>query len=285
MFDLNKIHIPGATGILEIIVLAIAFYYVMRFFYGTRGAQVLSGFVISLLFMMVITQIFHLAALNWVLRKAMVYLVLAFVVIFQPEIRRALAQLGKQSVFTSAQHERGLVDHIVKAVELLSERKIGALIAVEREIGTRALQESGTRIDGRITPELLASIFFPNTPLHDGGVIIQRGRIVAAGCLFPLSQRSELSKSLGTRHRAAIGLTEEIDAIVVVVSEETGSISVAYHGRLMRGLEIERLYRMLDAVLVRGKRVKSTLSRVKDELDLTLEGMARTEEYEAEAKE
>ena len=137
---------------------------------------------------------------------------------------------------------------------MLAERKIGALIAMEKEVGTRAIQETGTILDSLVTSELLTSIFYPHTPLHDGGVIIHQDRIVAAGCLFPLSQREELSKSLGTRHRAAIGLTEESDAIVIVVSEETGVLSVAYKGKLKRGLDEERLRRILVSVLLRGQR-------------------------------
>jgi diadenylate cyclase len=124
------------------------------------------------------------------------------------------------------------------------------LIAIERDVGTRAIQETGVAIDSEVTPELLINIFYPRTPLHDGGVVIQNNRIVAAACVFPLSQRDELGKTLGTRHRAAIGLTEETDAIAVVVSEETGSISVAYRGRLRRGLDEDRLRRVLSSVLL-----------------------------------
>ncbi len=285
MSALSRIHIPDLSGVLEILVLACVFYYTIQFFRGTRGAQVLSGFIISLLLLMVLTQLFHLDALNWLLKHFFVYLAIAFVIIFQPEIRRALAELGKQHVFASTRSERSLVDHMVQAVLILAERKIGALIAVEQEIGTRAIQETGTRIDSLVTPELLASVFFPHTPLHDGGVVIRQGRIVAAGCLFPLSQREELSKALGTRHRAAVGLTEETDAVVLVVSEETGTISVAYRGRLSRGLDEERLRRVLSTVLVRAKRSKSRISRVKEQLDLTPEGVAQTDHLAEEEGE
>jgi diadenylate cyclase len=151
----------------------------------------------------------------------------------------------------------------MQAVQLLSKRKIGALIAIEREIGTRALQDSGTRVNSVVSSELLATIFFPHTPLHDGGVIISGDRICAAGCLFPLSQKEELSKQLGTRHRAAIGITEETDAIVVVVSEETGSISIAYNGRLRRGLDEERLRRVLSSML---RREHTGLARFREKL-------------------
>jgi len=277
---LDRIHVPGPAGILEILFLAFVLYYIIAFFRGTRGAQVLAGLAVFFIGLLVVTHFLHLDAVNWLLKRFSVYFAIAFVVIFQPEIRRVLAELGKQHVFHGTVRERTLVDNIVQAVMLLAERKIGALVAVEREIGTRTTQETGTRIDSLVTPELLASIFFPHTPLHDGGVIIKGDRILAAGCLFPLSPREELSRSLGTRHRAAIGLTEETDAIVIVVSEETGAISVAYKGRLSRGLDEERLKRVLAAVLLRSSsaRKKSRLTRAGEHLDLTPEGLAKIDE-------
>lgn len=276
---LDRVHIPGPAGVLEILVLAVIFYYIILFFRGTRGAQVLLGLAVVFVGLLFLTHFLHLDAVNWLLKRFTVYFAIAFVVIFQPEVRRALAELGKQHVFHGTVAERTLVDNIVQAVVLLAERKIGALVAVEREIGTRTTQETGTKIDSLVTPELLASIFFPHTPLHDGGVIIKGDRIVAAGCLFPLSPREELSRSLGTRHRAAIGLTEETDAVVVVVSEETGSMSVAYKGRLSRGLDEERLRRVLSAVLLRSPRAsKSRWMRAGAQLDLSVEGLAKIDE-------
>ncbi len=275
MTDLT--HLPDVAGILEIAVLAVAFYYIINFFRGTRGAAVLSGLVVLLILMIVVTHFFSLNTLSWILQRFSVYLAVALVVIFQPEIRRALAELGKQPVFNANVAERGVVEDVVKAVMTLSERKIGALIAIEREIGTRHIQESGTRIDSQVSPELLVTLFFPHTPLHDGGVIIREDRVLAAGCFFPLSQREELSKSLGTRHRAAIGFTEETDAVAVVVSEETGNISVAYKGRLSRGLDDERLRRILATILLRPQKPQSSLTRVQQKLDLTPEAVAKTE--------
>jgi diadenylate cyclase len=143
---------------------------------------------------------------------------------------------------------------VTQAALTLSERKIGALIAIEREIGTRGLQETGVWLHADVSAELLATLFFPGSPLHDGGVVIAEDRVMAAGCLFPLSQRGELSRKLGTRHRAAIGITEETDALVVVVSEETGVISVAYNGRLRRGLDEERLRRTVNSILSKRRR-------------------------------
>ena len=270
------VHWPGWGGLLEILVLAVLFYYAIQFFRGTRGAQVLLGFVTALVAMLVLTRIFSLDTLNWLLQRLSVYLVIAFVVIFQPEIRRALAELGKQHVFATSLRERGLLDEIVQAVSRLAGDKIGALIAIEREIGTGAIQETGTRLDSAVTAELLATIFFPHTPLHDGGVVIAGDRIRTAGCVFPLSAR-DIGKT-GTRHRAAVGLSEETDALVVVVSEETGAISLAYKGRLSRGLDEERLRRILSTVLLRGAKTQGRWQRLRQNLDLSTEGIARTEE-------
>jgi diadenylate cyclase len=282
----EQLHVPGWAGVVEILVLAVVFYYLIRFFRGTRGAAVLSGLLLLLIALMVFTQWFNLNTLSWILQGFSVYLAVAFVVIFQPEIRRALAELGKQSVFNSGVAQREAVDDITKAVADLSSQKIGALIAIEREIGTRHIQESGTRMDSVVSPELLSSIFFPHTPLHDGGVIIKGDRILSAGCVFPLSQRIELSRSLGTRHRAAIGFTEETDAVVIVVSEETGTISVAYRGRLSRGVDQDRLHRIIASILARSQAVsKSSLSRVRDKLDLTPSGVAKTEAILSELAE
>ena len=260
LFDL-----PSFAGWFEIFVLAAMFYYVFRLFKGTRGAAILSGLIIVYGALYAITVLSHLDILNWLLSRLMLYISLAFVVIFQPEIRRVLARLGRQSTWRSngIASQKNLVEPIMQAVQLLSKRKIGALIAIEREIGTRALQDSGTRVNSIVSSELLATLFFPHTPLHDGGVIISGDRICAAGCLFPLSQKEELSKQLGTRHRAAIGITEETDAIVVVVSEETGAISIAYNGRLRRGLEEERLRRVLSSLL---RREHTGLARFREKL-------------------
>jgi len=267
---------PGVGGLLEMLVLAVLFYYTILFFRGTRGAQVLLGFVTAVVVMLVLTRILNLNTLNWLLQRLSVYLVIAFVVIFQPEIRRALAELGKQHVFATSLRERGLLDEIVQAISRLAADKIGALVAIEREIGTLAVQETGTRIDSLVTAELLATIFFPHTPLHDGGVVIEGNRIKAAGCVFPLSAR-DMDKS-GTRHRAAVGLSEETDALVIAVSEETGAISLAYKGRLIRSLDEERLHRILSSVLLRGVKNQSRWKRLRKSLDLSAEGLARTEE-------
>ncbi|HIE10075.1 MAG TPA: TIGR00159 family protein [Kiritimatiellae bacterium] len=269
-------ELPGIRDLVEILILATLFYYIMLFFRGTRAAQILSGLVISLVFLLLVTGFFQLYTLNWLLQKFLVYLTLALIIIFQPEIRRALAELGKQHIFGGTAAERSLVDNLLRAVAILSERKIGALIAVEREIHTRAVQESGVKLDSPVNADLLASIFFPHTPLHDGGVIISGNRIVAAGCIFPLSQDPKLARTLGTRHRAAVGFSEDTDAVVIVVSEETGTISLAYRGRLRQGLDQPRLRRYMEELLVKSRRQISMLDRMKKQIDVSSESLTQT---------
>ncbi len=274
---MNEIVWPGAGGLFEILVLACVFYFVFIFFRETRSIQIFVGLLLLLITLIAVTRLFHIYALNWLLNRFSVYLAVAMLVIFQPEIRRALAELGRQPLFTVPVESRGLVDSIVDAVMLLAERRIGALIAIERTENTRAIQDTGVKLDARVNSDLLASLFFPHTPLHDGGVIISGSRILAAGCLFPLCQRPELSRGLGTRHRAAMGLTEEIDAIAIVVSEETGTVSISTRGRLSRDFDEERLRRFLSAVLVNEQMATSRWTRARQHLDLSFNGIAKSE--------
>ncbi|MCC7300014.1 MAG: TIGR00159 family protein [Verrucomicrobia bacterium] len=264
---LHSIEYPGATGTIEILILAAIFYFLVKFFRGTRGASILTGLTILFAFLMVITKFTNLLILNWLLQKLMVYLALALVVIFHPEIRRALARLGRQGNFMASKARRALADPVADAVLLMSSRKIGALIAIEREMETRGIQDTGTAMNSEVSSELLTSIFYPGTPLHDGGVIISEDRIAAAGCVFPLTQMEDLSRDLGTRHRAAIGLTEETDTLVIVVSEETGIISIAYNGRLRRGFDGPRLRRVLASFLSRKSGGLGQLANRRDRAD------------------
>jgi diadenylate cyclase len=185
------------------------------------------------------------------------------IVIFQPEIRRMLAQLGSLQIFYTAHEQRENIEVIVQTVERLADVRIGALIAVEQSIQLHDAAESGIPVDCIATPEMLETIFFPNNAIHDGGVIIKGDRIAYAACIFPLTRRQDLNKSLGTRHRAAIGLSEETDAVVVVVSEETGSISYAYKGELVRGLTVEELRAFLSSVLLQPGRQRTWLDRLR----------------------
>ncbi len=259
----SRVEFPGLNGWIEILCLAVIFYYLFFFLKGTRGAPVLTGLVLLFIGLIVLTRLIHLDALNWLLGRFLVYLAVAVLIIFQPEIRRALAELGKQHLFGNAFSNETMVDQIVQATGYLALRKIGALIAIEQAIGTRPVQETGIKLDSAVTPELLAGIFAPHAPLHDGGVIIAGNRMVAARCMFPLSEQDAFGKDLGTRHRAAVGLSDETDAVVIVVSEETGMISVSHDGRLIQNLDENHLRRFLSGLLLcahktdyRGARLK-----------------------------
>jgi diadenylate cyclase len=237
-------------AVFEIGLLTAVVYYFLLLFRGTRGAAVFTGFVIALLVVTGFTRIFELDVMNWILSRVLAFLAIAVLVIFQPELRRALAQIGSQQFFSSSQQRHELIDVLVETARALSQKHFGGLMAIEREIGFRGMQETGVPIDAKATTELLTTIFFPNTPLHDGGIVIQGDRIVAAACVFPLTQQQGLSTELGMRHRAAIGLSEETDAIVIAVSEETGIISVANHGRIQRDLDADALRAFLLRTLV-----------------------------------
>jgi diadenylate cyclase len=237
-------------AVFEIGLLTAVIYYFLLLFRGTRGAAVFTGFVIALLVVTGLTRIFELDVMNWILSRVLAFLAIAVLVIFQPELRRALAQIGSQQFFSSSQQRHELIDVLVETARALSQKHFGGLMAVEREIGFRGMQETGVPIDAKATTELLTTIFFPNTPLHDGGVVIQGDRVVAAACVFPLTQQQGLSTELGMRHRAAIGLSEETDAIIIAVSEETGIISVAHKGRIRRDLDAESLRGFLSRTLV-----------------------------------
>jgi diadenylate cyclase len=234
----------------EILIMAVGIYYPLMFVRGTRGWPIVMGFGVLLLAFTVVTLALDLTVLWWLLRYFLTGFAFAVVVIFQPELRRIFAELGNLPLFRSAHEQRENLEVVVQTAERLSEMRIGALIALEKSIQLDEAVESGVVVDCHATPEMLETIFFPNNALHDGGVILRGDRIAKAACIFPLTQRQDLSKSLGTRHRAAIGLTEETDAVVVVVSEETGAVSYAYRGQLVRGLTVEALRAFLTSVMV-----------------------------------
>jgi len=197
--------------------------------------------------------------ISWILNNLWAYLVLGVIVIFQPEIRRALAQVGQNPLFSSLslEAEARTIEELVKACTTMASRKIGALILLERENSTEGLIEMGTSIDANVSKEMLVSIFLPYSPIHDGAVIIAKNRIKAAGCFLPLTLNRNLSKELGTRHRAAVGITEETDAVAIVVSEETGTISVVLGGRITRDLDAKALRRVLSNVMrAAGRKAK-----------------------------
>lgn len=230
--------------LLEIIFIWVLTYYLIRFFQGTRAMQVLMGLVIIAV-VFNIAKVLELHTINWVLTKLFAVGVVAFLIIFQPELRRGLARIGQNTFGGSVLRKGGALDELIQACEYMARYKIGALIAIERDIGLKNYIESGIQLDGKISQELLITLFTPSTPTHDGGMIIVGDRIASCGSLFPLSQNTELSRFLGTRHRAAVGLTEETDAVCVIVSEERGKVSVAAHGKLTRDLDTDALKRVL----------------------------------------
>ncbi|MFN3408565.1 MAG: diadenylate cyclase CdaA [Limisphaerales bacterium] len=241
---------------LEILILAMGIYWALRFIRGTRGAPVVTGFLVLLLALTVIIGLLELEVLSRLMGNFFAFFAVAVLVIFHPELRRMLAELGNLPILASDREQRENIEVVIKTCERLSEVKIGALIAIERSIRLHDVVESGIRVDCEATPEMMESIFFPNNAIHDGGVILQGDRIAYAACIFPLTQRQDLNKSLGTRHRAAIGLTEETDAVVVVVSEETGAVSYAYKGQLTRGVSLEELRAFLSSLLVTPKKTR-----------------------------
>lgn len=257
--DLKLIWRPA----LEILILAVGIYYAANFLRGTRGAPVVTGLVVLFVAMSFIATVLELTVLKWLLGTFSAFSAVAVLVIFQPELRRLLAELGNQSLLLSAREQREDVEVIIETVERLADVRIGAIMAIEQRINLAEAVESGVVVDCEATPEMLETIFFPNNAIHDGGVILKNGRILRAACIFPLTQRQDLHKSLGTRHRAAIGLTEETDAVVVVVSEETGAISYAYRGELKRGVTAEELRAFLTSIFVRRVRARSWVDNLR----------------------
>jgi diadenylate cyclase len=246
---------PGS--VLEILILAVGIYYAFRFVRGTRGAPVVTGFLVVLCALVLVSFLLQLRVLQYLLGGFSAFFILAVLVIFQPELRRMLAELGNLPLFATTHEQRENIEVIIQTVERLADVRIGALIAIEQSIQLQEAVESGLPVDCEATPEMLETIFFPNNAIHDGGVVIKGDRIAFAACIFPLTQRQDLNKSLGTRHRAAIGLSEETDAVVVVVSEETGSISYAYKGQFVRGITLEELRAFLTSVLLNPVRSRN----------------------------
>jgi diadenylate cyclase len=236
--------------VVEIFILAVGIFYALRFIRGTRGAPVVTGFLVVLLAFILASSLLQLKVLQYLFGAFSAFFVFAVLVIFQPELRRMLAELGNLPLFATAHEQRENIEVIIQTFERLADVRIGALIAIEQSINLQEAVESGITVDCEATPEMLETIFFPNNAIHDGGVIIKGDRIAFAACIFPLTQRQDLNKSLGTRHRAAIGLSEETDAVVVAVSEETGAVSYAYRGQLVRGVTLEELRAFLTSVLV-----------------------------------
>ncbi len=234
----------------DILIVAYVLYKLFQLFKGTRAVQMLLGLAI-LVMASFLFQTAKFYTISWLLSNLWAYLALGILIIFQPEIRRALAHVGQNPLFSSLglEGEAKVIDEVVRASTTMASRKIGALILLERESSTEGLIEMGTLLDSKITKEILLSIFLPYSPIHDGAVVIEKNRVKAAGCFLPLTLNLNLSKELGTRHRAAIGITEETDAVVIVVSEETGTISVVIGGKITRDLDGKTLRRVLTNLM------------------------------------
>lgn len=245
--------------LIELLLIWVVVFWVLRFLQGTRGARLLRGIVLLLISFYVIfellSSILDLNRIKYLYDRFLFFIAAAVIVVFQPELRRALMRLGETKLFrTISTALSDQIDALVEAAMFCSRRKIGMLVAIERDVGLGGIADSGTRLNAELSAELLNTIFWPNSPLHDLGVIVSNGRITWAGVQFPLAESGDLEKELGSRHRAAVGLSQESDAVVLVVSEETGDISIAERGSLYRKLSPEALRDTLEELLGNGNK-------------------------------
>lgn len=248
----NSSPIEILKNIVDVLLVWFVFYKLITIIKGTKAVQLLKGIFVILL-ARILTEYLGLDTLKWMLDQVLMFGFLAIIILFQPEIRRALEQLGRGRLFARSQlqeeEERNrMIEAFTKSVSYMAKRRIGALISIERETGLSEYIETGTPLNSIVTSELLINIFIPNTPLHDGAVILQKNRIAAAGCYLPLSENPFISKELGTRHRAALGISEVTDAITIVVSEETGAVSITANGDINRNLSMEEFEKQLRQV-------------------------------------
>ena len=226
---------------IEILILAIAIYQIFRAFRATRGARILVGLVVILVAVTLLLRLFEFEVISWLITRAALLLVFAVPIIFQPELRNALAKLGSSRFFSfSNKSQLDFLEVFEDAVVALSKKRIGALFAIERDIALKPFEETGVVLNADFSQELAMTVFFPKTPLHDGGMVIANKKMSSAACVFPVSQRELSDRSIGLRHRAAIGVTEETDCVAVIVSEETGAISICIEGHLERNLGEEK---------------------------------------------
>lgn len=249
---------------IDIALVALAVYWLLLLIRGTRAIQILIGLLL-LLGTSLASQAFELTTLQWILDNFLASAVLIVIVLFQADIRRALARVGRGVFPTAASREETqLVEEVARAAQSLAQRGCGALFVLERETHLADLIEAGTAIDAAVKRDLLISLFLPQSPLHDGAVVIQNGRVAQAGCILPLTLREDLPEGVGTRHRAAVGITEESDAVVVVVSEETRALSLVVGGVLARGLDGARLREVLRDVLAGGDSERSVMNELRE---------------------
>lgn len=246
---------PGLTGwdVVDILIVSLLIYEALKLIRGTRAMQMATGAVLVLL-LFYVSQLFPLQTVSWLIRTLLLYAAFAAIVLFQSDIRRALSQLGSAPFFryfARAERAAETIEEVITAAGMLAKGRVGALIVIEREIGLRNYVESGIPVDAEVSYDLLTTIFQPSAPLHDGAVIIQEDRIAAAACFLPLTVRPGLDRDLGTRHRAAIGLTEESDAVAIIISEERGEISIALRGAIYRRLTPDELKARLRAAMIK----------------------------------
>ena len=238
---------------IEILVLAVFIYQLYRAFRATRGAQILVGLGLVLVVLALVTEVFDFEVIGWIITRSAAVLAFALLVIFQPELRNGLARLGSSRFFSfSSKRRLAFVERLADAVVLLSKKRIGALFAIQRGISLKEQLETGVVLDAHFTSELSMSVFYPKSPLHDGGIIIADDRVAGAACVFPVTEKEMKDRSTGLRHRAAIGLTERTDAVAVVVSEETGSISISENGSLQRNLTEKQFREKLSEIFFSG---------------------------------
>ncbi|MCG7343251.1 diadenylate cyclase CdaA [Sporosarcina sp. ACRSL] len=248
----NSSPVEILKNIVDVLLVWFVFYKLITIIKGTKAVQLLKG-IFVILFARIFTEYLGLDTLKWMLDQVLMFGFLAIIILFQPEIRRALEQLGRGRLFARSQmqeeEERDrMIEAFTKSVSYMAKRRIGALISIERETGLSEYIETGIPMNSNVTSELLINIFIPNTPLHDGAVILQKNRIAAAGCYLPLSENPFISKELGTRHRAALGISEVTDAITIVVSEETGAVSITANGDINRNLSMDDFEKQLRQV-------------------------------------
>jgi diadenylate cyclase len=252
--------------LVDILIVAFLIYEFLKLIRGTRAVQMAAGSLLIVV-LFYVSQLAPLQTLNWMIRNMLVYVAFAAIVIFQSDIRRALAHFGQAPFFRYFNRQEAAdetIEELVVAATMLSAQRIGAIVAVEREIGLRNYIESGIPLDATLTYDLLVTIFQPGSPLHDGAVIVQEDRVAAAACFLPLTVNPRVSRELGTRHRAAIGLTEEGDAVAVVVSEETGQIAIALEGHIERGLSPDQLRERLRSLVMLRRSGRRTASPAYD---------------------
>ena len=254
--------LPSLKDVVQIVVVAIGFYYVLRLLARTRAIQMLIG-VVLLSLVYLAARLLDFELVRYIMEKLFEYGAIAALIVFQPELRSALARLGQSRMlrFFNRMEESEVVEELVEVVERLARGRVGAIVAIERAVGLDEYALTGTAIDAKVSAGILSSIFAPYGPLHDGAVLLRGDTIIAAGVILPLTQFPVADKSLGTRHRAALGLSEETDALIVVVSEETAQVSIADRGRLERDVDMDRLRHILAGATSGGGRVLAAAAR------------------------